>query len=51
MNWTQGTWASVTGAGGGILGFGLGEHFPLLPLLGGLIFFLGLTALHRSERG
>lgn len=50
MNWTQGAWASVTGAGGGILGFGLGKHFPLLTLLGGLIIFPGLTALRRSER-
>lgn len=51
MDWKRGKWGAVIGAGGGILGFGLGEGVPVFVVVGLACFVFGFLRLRAVDRG
>lgn len=51
MDWKRGKWGAVIGAGGGILGFGLGEDMPVFVVVGLACFVFGFLRLRAVDQG
>lgn len=51
MNWTRGKWGALIGAGGGLLGFGLGQDMPVFVVIGLACFVFGFFRLRAGDQG